>query len=427
MKRCPECRRDYYDDTLLYCLDDGTALLEGPASHEGKTAILNEGKTAILPGIAAKSVSKRKWVWIAAPVFIIATMSAVWFLTYSSGSSLPSGNGPSAVAYDNYLRAKVLVASENQEDVNSATKLLEKTVAETPDFAAGWALLARAYNVQAFYYASADERKRLNLDAEVAVERALGIDPNLAEAHFSRGLLLWNHSKRFPHELAVQSYKRSLALDPKLDEAHHQLGVIYFHLGLFDKAQAEIDKTLEINPGNTFARFRYGVIAMYRGRYVDAYDVFKSTPLEKNPSLHAFQSATALFKLGRTAEAETLIEKYLRENPKDEGGVGTSVRAMILASSGRVKEAEQAIAKADEIGREFGHFHHTAYNIAAASAILGKQEDAIRYLQLAADDGFPCYPLFANDESFKSLRSNSRFIVLLANMKQQWDRYNAVL
>ncbi|MGD9561605.1 MAG: hypothetical protein AB7F88_04460 [Pyrinomonadaceae bacterium] len=32
MKRCPECRRDYYDDSLLYCLDDGNALLEGPAA-----------------------------------------------------------------------------------------------------------------------------------------------------------------------------------------------------------------------------------------------------------------------------------------------------------------------------------------------------------------------------------------------------------
>ncbi|MGQ0542218.1 MAG: hypothetical protein ACT4O9_10285 [Blastocatellia bacterium] len=32
MKRCPECRRDYYDDTLLYCLDDGNALLEGTAT-----------------------------------------------------------------------------------------------------------------------------------------------------------------------------------------------------------------------------------------------------------------------------------------------------------------------------------------------------------------------------------------------------------
>lgn len=36
MKRCPECRRDYYDDTLLYCLDDGNPLLEGPASGKSK-------------------------------------------------------------------------------------------------------------------------------------------------------------------------------------------------------------------------------------------------------------------------------------------------------------------------------------------------------------------------------------------------------
>ncbi|MGB7069674.1 MAG: tetratricopeptide repeat protein [Pyrinomonadaceae bacterium] len=42
MKRCPECRRDYYDDTQLYCLDDGSALLDGPASvDEPATAILH--------------------------------------------------------------------------------------------------------------------------------------------------------------------------------------------------------------------------------------------------------------------------------------------------------------------------------------------------------------------------------------------------
>jgi len=48
MKRCPECRRDYYDDTLLYCLDDGNALLEGPASvDEPATAILSESAAAV--------------------------------------------------------------------------------------------------------------------------------------------------------------------------------------------------------------------------------------------------------------------------------------------------------------------------------------------------------------------------------------------
>ena len=64
MKRCPECRRDYYDDSLIYCLDDGNALLEGPASGQSVPPAVagglppssdfeNEPKTAILSGPSA--------------------------------------------------------------------------------------------------------------------------------------------------------------------------------------------------------------------------------------------------------------------------------------------------------------------------------------------------------------------------------------
>ncbi len=44
MKRCPECRRDYLDDSLLYCLEDGVALLQGsvPSPDEPQTAILDQ-------------------------------------------------------------------------------------------------------------------------------------------------------------------------------------------------------------------------------------------------------------------------------------------------------------------------------------------------------------------------------------------------
>src|SRR5580765_4908874 len=45
MKRCPECRRDYTDETLNFCLDDGVRLLDGPASiDEPVTAILNSAE-----------------------------------------------------------------------------------------------------------------------------------------------------------------------------------------------------------------------------------------------------------------------------------------------------------------------------------------------------------------------------------------------
>ncbi len=59
MKRCPECRRDYYDDTLLYCLDDGNALLEGPATSVSEPPASaggqsgDEPQTAILHSTAA--------------------------------------------------------------------------------------------------------------------------------------------------------------------------------------------------------------------------------------------------------------------------------------------------------------------------------------------------------------------------------------
>jgi len=43
MKRCPDCRRNYTDETLNFCLDDGATLLDGPASFDGpQTAILHE-------------------------------------------------------------------------------------------------------------------------------------------------------------------------------------------------------------------------------------------------------------------------------------------------------------------------------------------------------------------------------------------------
>jgi len=44
MKRCPECRRDYADDTLLYCLEDGVALVQGlvASNDEPQIAILHD-------------------------------------------------------------------------------------------------------------------------------------------------------------------------------------------------------------------------------------------------------------------------------------------------------------------------------------------------------------------------------------------------
>lgn len=54
MKRCPECRRDYYDDSLSYCLDDGTVLLDGPPSMDGPATAIQPRAGVTTEPIAAE-------------------------------------------------------------------------------------------------------------------------------------------------------------------------------------------------------------------------------------------------------------------------------------------------------------------------------------------------------------------------------------
>jgi eukaryotic-like serine/threonine-protein kinase len=105
MKRCPECRRDYHDDSLLYCLDDGTALLDGPASgDEPATAILtSESATRIhgtqdaLPGSTSTAVenagSNRKLLIAAVlGVLVVAAIGigAYWFVGNKTSKQIDS-------------------------------------------------------------------------------------------------------------------------------------------------------------------------------------------------------------------------------------------------------------------------------------------------------------------------------------------------
>ena len=376
----------------------------------------------------ARWLTVRRSVMLAVGVTVVAGSAAIAWRSLrnaNGGVNAVATSSVSAAGYDDFLRGRVRGKSENREDNLEAIRYLRLAVAADPNLASAYAELARVYTVRAFFFAPDSEKRRLNEDAEIAVSRALGLKPDLAEAWFAKGFMLWTPSRRFPHDQAIAAYRRALSLNPKYDEAHHQLALVLLHVGLLDEAKAHIDSALAINPLNSLARFRYGVIALYRSEYAEADRIFRSTQADLNPSLWGFQQATALFRLGRTAEASALLSKFLAEHPDDEGGVAHSVVAMIAAKSGRTAEADSAISRAIALGGGFGHFHHTAFNIAVAQTMLGRTADAIGSLEQAADDGLPCYPLFSSDSELAPLRAEPRFIALLARLKIDMERFRA--
>jgi TolB-like protein/DNA-binding winged helix-turn-helix (wHTH) protein len=323
-------------------------------------------------------------------------------------------------AYDLYLRSAPYYGLERREANDHAVELLEKSVELDPQFAAAYAALGTAYRVRAFSVEVNDPK--WGEKANAAITKALSLDPNLAEGYVSRGYLLWSRANGWAVERAVTDYKHALELNPNLAEAHHQLANVYNHIGLLNKADAEIRTAVKIDPLNTGIRFRTGINLLYQGKYEES--IVEMHDSEKFfPGLWAFQTSFALQHLGNRQEAEERVSRMLKSMPTDPGGSLTSIQALVAAEAGDAPRAERKIQEAVAKGRGYQHFHHVGYAVASAYALLGKREEALQYLRIAADDGFPCYPLFEHDTNLDHLRNDPRFLSFLAEQKKQWEYF----
>jgi TolB-like protein/DNA-binding winged helix-turn-helix (wHTH) protein/thioredoxin-like negative regulator of GroEL len=327
-------------------------------------------------------------------------------------------------AYDYYLRGHLYSYRESSTDNEVAIGMLERAIALDSDFAPAYAQLADAYRVRFTQFAP--QEKQWEEKAFRAADKALSLDPNLAEAYVARGFLLWTPSKGFQHKEAIQEYRHALSLNPNLDEAHHYLGNIYIHIGLLEQGLAELQRAVAINPSNTPARARIGVALLYQGKCEQALSIFQSNLWEANQSLRGYQIAWSLFCLGRTEDAFAAVDEYVKKHPADEGGLLSSMQALLFAATRQERLAELQIRQAQK-GKDFIHFHHAEYNIASAYALMHRNELAIRWLQMAAAEGFPCYPVFARDPNLTNLRNDPRFAQFIADQKKQWEYYKTAL
>ena len=332
---------------------------------------------------------------------------------------LSAPSSTNSQAYDLYLRGRFHEGRESPEEIRQTIDYFERAVEADPAFAAAHAELARAYG-QRLFYVSRDEPS-LQERAFVEVQRALAIDPDLDAAHLAQGLLLWQSWNQFPHERAIAEYRQTLALNPNSDEAHHQLGLVYLHIGLLDDGMREVHEAMRLNPANTLAHFREGVVFLYKGRYDDALNVFRQTPDGFQPPLLAFQSADALFHLGRKDDARATLDAYIRTHPEDTGGMNNAMLAVLAADRHDLPLMSSLIGKAQEKGKGFGHFHHTAFTIARAYALAGQAREAVRWLEQTAADGYPCYPVFAKDSALDPIRSDVAFQQFLSVQHARWE------
>jgi TolB-like protein/tRNA A-37 threonylcarbamoyl transferase component Bud32 len=319
-------------------------------------------------------------------------------------------------AYDAYLRGlfyRNAAEAGSAAEADSAIRFFQVAIALDPAFALAHAALARGYIFRLFQY---DPDARWQREAFVEIEKALALDPDLAEAYVARAELSWTRANGFRAEEAIRDLQRAIAFKPNLKEAHGALGRIYYHVGLLDEALRELRTNLDLDPTDLFPLDRIASTHLAQLKLDSALAEFERIPDEYD------SRALVLYALGRPTEA---FEVIAQKTTYSDTSYRASVLAVLLAGSGRSGEARQQIRIA-ETGEALSHFHHAAYNIASAYALMGDHAAAVRWLRRTAKEGFPCYPLFAKDPTLDPLRNDPSFIYFMAEVKQRWERFRAL-
>jgi adenylate cyclase len=147
--------------------------------------------------------------------------------------------GTSSVdAYNLYLMARQQWTEGSLGDVRrqeTIVRICTQAVSLDPNYAQAWALMALAQSQLRFWHG-------LEVDPKAAVERALEIDPNLAEAHCVKAHLFEEQGKKSE---AAAEIEAAVRLDPESWEVNREAARLYFRqgrvrdaIGYFEKAVA---------------------------------------------------------------------------------------------------------------------------------------------------------------------------------------------
>jgi hypothetical protein len=134
--------------------------------------------------------------------------------------------------------------------------------------------------------------------------------------------------------------------------------------------------------------------------------------------------AIALITLDRYVEADNILSAGIKRVSSDL--FLNSTLAIFLAKNGDRTGALKSIEFCEKSNLNTGHFHHAVYNIAVAHALLGNYQESVDKLSWVAENGFPNYTFFRDDQLLKSLHQYVPYNELLKKLKISWERFRQV-
>jgi adenylate cyclase len=310
-----------------------------------------------------------------------------------------------AEAYELYLKGRFFW---NQRGIGlrKALHYFELALIEDPDYALAMSGLSDTYSLLSWY---GDLPPAEAIPKAIALaERAVQLDPQLAEAHTSLGfcqLCNWNAAG------AEREFRRAIALNPRTTPARYWLGYFYSCVGRHEDAIEHCRQAVELEPFSAIDRMFLGWLYYHAGKFDEA-----EQQLRRGSELDGdVRFVAGIWFLGKVYVAAGKRDLAFRELGKAvENSRGSAWTRCMLGHAwgvfGEPAKAQEILADLQDPDKN-GYVR--AFGVAMIYLGLGDRDQALTWLEKGCDDRDLWAFNLKVDPIYADLRTEPRFAALL--------------
>ncbi len=323
------------------------------------------------------------------------------------GRPKPTSAPPSVEAYDLYLHGQDLCSRLTPEAYNKAVDCFTRAILVCPHYAQAYAALAEVY----FWQVAFSQRAPRDLvyAARHAAQRAVQLDQECAEAYVVLGSLTSLFDWNWPE--AERLFHDGLELRRNYTHAYIQRAFARGQIGDSESCRSDTEIAAELDPLSP-RPCRAAALYSYLRRDSDAAiaAVERAFKLGSDLSRTLYIGGRVFLHAGQPDKAvELLLSSLDASSPALYRGVLTAA----YAAAGRNQEARDTLQALHEQAQS-SFISPAAFVYAYAG--VGHVDEALNWLEKAADERYTGMMFLKWDPSFDNLRDEPRFQAVLRRM-----------
>lgn len=314
------------------------------------------------------------------------------------------------VAYGYYLRGRHAWYRRTPDGFRQALTYFQSAVDQDSTYARAYAGLADTYNLLGAYdYGLMPPDSAFPL-GRAAAERALELEPNLADAHAALAQSLFSYDRNW--SAAEASFLAALRLNPRSVEAHHWYSLLLIAIDRGEEALEAAEQAVLLDSVSTITHANMGRHLYYRGDYEAAEAAFRrALTLDPGAITAHLGHGLVLMELGRADEAVAIFARVL-EASRQPHAVTLALLGHALGRAGRFDEARETLVRLEGL-RDTGTYVPSEYP-ALIHIAMGNLDLAVAGFEAAFGAHSSASAFMGVDPLASPLRAHPGFQRLLA-------------